>query len=82
MVDETAGFRYLDGRDLLGLVDGTAGPVRAALPASVLVAGSDALSTAGVNDNSDSSDTRSVAYPVAVCGTFFVVQKYVHGLGR
>ncbi|KAK8046498.1 iron-dependent peroxidase [Apiospora saccharicola] len=41
VVDETVGFRYFDARDLLGFVDGTANPVGAALPESVLVMESD-----------------------------------------
>ncbi|KAK9234423.1 hypothetical protein V1525DRAFT_391472 [Lipomyces kononenkoae] len=38
VVDVTVGFRYFDVRDVLGFVDGTANPVGAALPASVLIA--------------------------------------------
>lgn len=37
VVDEVAGFRYFDARDLLGFVDGTANPVGPALPAATLV---------------------------------------------
>ena len=36
-VDEVAGFRYFDNRDLLGFVDGTANPIGPNLPASALV---------------------------------------------
>lgn len=36
-MDEVAGFRYFDGRDLLDFVDGTANPVGLALPASTIV---------------------------------------------
>ena len=36
-VDETAGFRYFDARDLLGFIDGTANPIGPDLPASTLV---------------------------------------------
>lgn len=38
-VDEVSGFRYFDGRNLLGFVDGTANPVGAGLPDSCLVTG-------------------------------------------
>jgi putative iron-dependent peroxidase len=41
VVDETAGFRYFDARDLLGFVDGTANPTGAELPAAALI-GADA----------------------------------------
>lgn len=37
VVDETVGFRYLDARDLLGFVDGTANPVGQALPEATIV---------------------------------------------
>ncbi|KAI1473146.1 Dyp-type peroxidase [Daldinia caldariorum] len=47
VVDETAGFRYFDVRDLLGFVDGTANPVGAAVPSSVLVNEEDASSAGG-----------------------------------
>ncbi len=39
--DEVSGFRYFDTRDLLGFVDGTANPVGAELPESVLVGDED-----------------------------------------
>ena len=41
VVDETAGFRYFDSRDLLGFVDGTANPTGAELPEAALI-GADA----------------------------------------
>jgi porphyrinogen peroxidase len=41
VVDETAGFRYFDARDLLGFVDGTANPAGAELPDAALI-GADA----------------------------------------
>lgn len=41
VVDETAGFRYFDVRDLLGFVDGTANPVGQAVPESVMIAEED-----------------------------------------
>jgi porphyrinogen peroxidase len=41
VVDETAGFRYFDARDLLGFVDGTANPTGAELPDATLI-GADA----------------------------------------
>ncbi|SDZ52585.1 Dyp-type peroxidase [Herbiconiux ginsengi] len=44
--DETIGFRYLDTRDLLGFVDGTANPVGDHLPESTLV-GEEDLAAAG-----------------------------------
>lgn len=37
VVDETAGFRYFDARDLLGFVDGTANPVGAELLDAALI---------------------------------------------
>jgi len=40
-VDDVAGFRYFDGRDLLEFVDGTANPDGLALPAATLVGGED-----------------------------------------
>ncbi|RRI06934.1 Dyp-type peroxidase [Mesorhizobium tamadayense] len=42
VVDEVAGFRYFDARDLLGFVDGTANPTGLDLPASALVGNEDA----------------------------------------
>lgn len=39
--DETVGFRYFDGRDLLGFVDGTANPVGPDVRPSVLVTAED-----------------------------------------
>ena len=39
--DEVSGFRYFDGRDLLGFVDGTANPVGPDLPASALIGDED-----------------------------------------
>lgn len=41
-VDDVAGFRYFDGRDLLEFVDGTANPDGLALPAATLVGDEDA----------------------------------------
>lgn len=81
VVDETVGFRYFDARDLLGFVDGTANPVGAALPASVLVTESDVRSP-GVSGNDDSSNADSIAALAAVCGSYVVVQKYVHNMAR
>lgn len=40
-VDEVQGFRYFDGRDLLGFVDGTANPIGPDLPESALVGDED-----------------------------------------
>jgi len=40
-VDEVAGFRYFDGRDLLEFVDGTANPDGLALPAATIVGDED-----------------------------------------
>lgn len=40
-VDDVAGFRYFDGRDLLEFVDGTANPDGLALPAATLVGDED-----------------------------------------
>jgi putative iron-dependent peroxidase len=40
-VDEVSGFRYLDSRDLLGFVDGTANPIGPDLPESALVGDED-----------------------------------------
>ncbi len=42
VVDEVAGFRYFDSRDLLGFVDGTANPTGSDLPSSALVGPEDA----------------------------------------
>ncbi|MDG4879955.1 Dyp-type peroxidase [Mesorhizobium sp. WSM4884] len=42
VVDEVAGFRYFDARDLLGFVDGTANPTGLDLPTSALVGDEDA----------------------------------------
>ncbi|WP_133834621.1 Dyp-type peroxidase [Arthrobacter sp. JUb115] len=42
VVDEVAGFRYFDSRDLLGFVDGTANPTGLDLPAATLVGEEDA----------------------------------------
>ncbi|MFC4375687.1 Dyp-type peroxidase [Nocardia halotolerans] len=42
VVDETAGFRYFEQRDLLGFVDGTANPEGAAADAAVFVGDEDA----------------------------------------
>ncbi|MBK0421676.1 Dyp-type peroxidase [Leucobacter sp. CSA2] len=39
--DEVSGFRYFDGRDLLGFVDGTANPVGPDLPVSALIGDED-----------------------------------------
>lgn len=41
LVDEVAGFRYFDARDLLGFVDGTANPTGLDLPTSALVGDED-----------------------------------------
>jgi putative iron-dependent peroxidase len=41
VVDEVAGFRYFDGRDLLEFVDGTANPVGLALPQATIVGDED-----------------------------------------
>lgn len=41
VVDETAGFRYFDVRDLLGFVDGTANPVGNAIADSTLIGDED-----------------------------------------
>lgn len=41
VVDETDGFRYLDTRDLLGFVDGTANPVGPAVPECTLITAED-----------------------------------------
>lgn len=41
-IDEVAGFRYFDGRDLLDFVDGTANPVGPALPVATIVGDEDA----------------------------------------
>ncbi|MGE0026061.1 MAG: Dyp-type peroxidase [Thermoleophilia bacterium] len=46
-VDEVAGFRYFDTRDLLGFVDGTANPVGAELPESTLVGDEDPHNAGG-----------------------------------
>jgi putative iron-dependent peroxidase len=40
-VDDVAGFRYFDGRDLLEFVDGTANPVGLDLPADTIVGSED-----------------------------------------
>ncbi|KAK8066027.1 deferrochelatase/peroxidase YfeX [Apiospora hydei] len=81
VVDETVGFRYFDARDLLGFVDGTANPVGAALPASVLVEESDVLPVKD-GGNEDASDTDFAAASAAVGGSYVVVQKYVHDMAR
>jgi putative iron-dependent peroxidase len=41
LVDETAGFRYFDARDLLGFVDGTANPAGLDIPDAALVGDED-----------------------------------------
>jgi len=46
-VDDVAGFRYFDGRDLLGFVDGTANPNGLALPAATLVGDEDPAHAGG-----------------------------------
>ncbi|KAK6850226.1 hypothetical protein PG995_014059 [Apiospora arundinis] len=80
VVDETVGFRYFDARDLLGFVDGTANPVGAALPESVLVAASDVLPD---NNNDSPSDAGvATASDAIVGGSYVVVQKYVHDMAR
>lgn len=40
-LDDVAGFRYFNGRDLLGFVDGTANPVGLALPEATIVGDED-----------------------------------------
>lgn len=45
--DAVAGFRYFDGRDLLGFVDGTANPVGQGVPDAVRI--TDAIDPAGVD---------------------------------
>ncbi len=47
VVDETAGFRYRHGRDLLDFADGTANPDGAALPAATLVGDEDPAHAGG-----------------------------------
>jgi len=47
VVDETAGFRYFDVRDLLGFVDGTANPVGNSVPDSTLVGAEDGDNVGG-----------------------------------
>jgi len=47
VVDETAGFRYFDTRDLLGFVDGTANPVGPAVLESTLVTDDDGPGAGG-----------------------------------
>ncbi len=47
VADETIGFRYLDTRDLLGFVDGTANPVGHHLPESTLVGEEDPAAAGG-----------------------------------
>ena len=47
VVDETAGFRYFDVRDLLGFVDGTANPVGPAVPESILITQDDDSAAVG-----------------------------------
>ncbi len=46
-VDDVAGFRYLDGRDLLGFVDGTANPCGLDLPVATIVGDEDAAYAGG-----------------------------------
>lgn len=46
-VDDVAGFRYLDGRDLLGFVDGTANPCGLDLPVATIVGNEDAAYAGG-----------------------------------
>jgi putative iron-dependent peroxidase len=46
-VDDVAGFRYFDGRDLLGFVDGTANPDGLDLPAATIVGEEDPAYTGG-----------------------------------
>jgi putative iron-dependent peroxidase len=45
--DEVSGFRYFDGRDLLGFVDGTANPIGLDLPAATLVGQEDQAHAGG-----------------------------------
>ncbi len=47
VVDEVHGFRYMDSRDLLGFVDGTANPVGQDLPEMTLVGDEDPNGTGG-----------------------------------
>jgi porphyrinogen peroxidase len=47
VVDETTGFRYLDNRDLLGFVDGTANPTGPDLPDAALIGEEDDPAFAG-----------------------------------
>ncbi|BEI81983.1 hypothetical protein CcaverHIS002_0211430 [Cutaneotrichosporon cavernicola] len=46
-VDEVSGFRYFDGRNLLGFVDGTANPVGPDLPESCIVTAEQCKAGAG-----------------------------------
>lgn len=46
-VDDVAGFRYFDGRDLLEFIDGTANPIGLSLPAATLVGEEDPDYTGG-----------------------------------
>ena len=47
VADEVAGFRYLETRDLLGFVDGTANPVGPDLPDSTIVGDEDSAFSGG-----------------------------------
>ncbi|QGZ65796.1 Dyp-type peroxidase [Paraburkholderia acidisoli] len=47
VIDDVAGFRYFDGRDLLEFVDGTANPDGLDLPAATLVGDEDAAYAGG-----------------------------------
>ena len=47
VVDEVAGFRYFDSRDLLGFVDGTANPAGADIPDAAIVGDDDPVFAGG-----------------------------------
>lgn len=62
--DETTGFRYFDGRDLLGFVDGTANPTGQDVNEAVIISGE-----VGGGADADAN---------AGGGCYIVVQKYLH----